>query len=86
VIDLIRIQGTGPHLFAKHHTIEQSVAYMRELLGQDVEIYAIAYSLGSNHLLKHLGNHVGCKDVCGIKAAVSISGAFEVATASIHLS
>jgi len=58
---------------------------MKDLLGSDVELYAIAYSAGSNHLIKHLGGHKGCNENCGFKAAVSISGVFDVLTAGIQL-
>jgi hypothetical protein len=56
---------------------------VRELVGDNVEMYAIAYSAGSNHLVRHLGMHEGCKEKCGFKAAVSVSGAFCLLTAGI---
>lgn len=37
--------------FSKVEPIEQAVAFVRELVGDDVEMYAIAYSAGSNHLV-----------------------------------
>ena len=66
--------------FSVPQPIEQSVAYIKELLGHDVELYAIAYSAGSNHLIKYLGHQ---SENCGFKAAVSISGVFDVLTAGI---
>ena len=58
---------------------------MRELFGADVEIYALGFSLGSCHLLKHLGSHKDCSKKCGIKAALSVSGAFELPATGIEL-
>lgn len=69
--------------FSTVHPIEQSVGFVKEMLGNDVEMYAIAYSAGSNHLVRHLGTHEGCKDKCGFKAAVSVSGAFCLLTAGM---
>ena len=69
--------------FSKIEPIEQAVAFIRELVGEDIEMYEIAYSAGSNHLVRHLGMHEGCKDKCGFKAAVSVSGAFCLLTAGI---
>lgn len=51
---------------------------IKEKFGENSEIYAAGFSLGSNHLLRHLGSHENCSKTCGIKAAVSISGAFDV--------
>ena len=42
--------------------------------------------MGSNHLLRHLGAHENCKDVCGIKAAVSITGCYDVRASCVVLS
>lgn len=56
---------------------------MKKEFGNDSEIYATGYSLGSNHLLRHLGTHGDCK--CGIKAGFSISSAFCLLTASMQL-
>ena len=63
----------------------QSVEVTRELFGQDAEIYAVGFSLGSNYLLRHLGSHEECQAKCGIKAAVSISGAFDLPSACIDV-
>ena len=49
--------------------------------GKQTEVYACGFSLGSNHLLRHLATHKDCS--CGIKAAMSISSAFSVLTAGI---
>ena len=69
--------------YSKVEPIAESVATIKQLFGDRVEIYAIGFSLGSNHLLRHLGAHKNCKEVCGIKAAVSISGAFEVRASAL---
>ena len=58
---------------------------MKEEFGDDCEIYALGYSLGSNHLLRHLGGHPNCHERCGVKAAASISGAFDLPTTGIEL-
>lgn len=92
----IMLNATAPSLsdekglaiinFKETHVIEQSVEYIRELLGpEDLDLYAIAYSAGSNHLVRHLGSHEGCKKLCGFKAAVSVSGVYDVLTAGIQL-
>ena len=65
--------------------VTQAIETMKEKFGTDCEIYALGYSLGSNHLLRHLGSHKECKETCNVKAAVSISGAFELSTTAIEL-
>ena len=64
--------------YSRVEPVAESVDTIKGLFGQDAEIYAMGYSLGSNHLLRHLGAHKDCKNICGIKAAVSVSGAYEV--------
>lgn len=59
---------------------------MKTQFGHDSEIYACGFSLGSNHLLRHLATHEDCSGTCGIKAAFSVSGAFDVLTAGVQLS
>ena len=71
--------------FVQNYPIKESVATMKELFGADVEIYALGFSLGSCHLLKHLGSHKDCSKKCGIKAALSVSGAFELPATGIEL-
>ena len=58
---------------------------MKELFGEDVEIYACCFSLGSNYLLRHLGSHKDCHKKCGIKAVMSVTGAFDLPTTGIEL-
>jgi len=58
--------------------VAESVQAIKGMFGDDAQIYAIGFSLGSNHLLRHLGAHKDCKEVCGIKAAVSITGAYDI--------
>lgn len=65
--------------------ISQSIRYCRELFGQDADVYAAGFSLGSNHLMRHLGSHKNCKEICKIKAAVSVSGAFDILANSLTL-
>ena len=43
--------------FTKSWAIKDAVSTMKEIFGDDAEIYAVAFSLGSNHLLRHLGSH-----------------------------
>lgn len=71
--------------YSKTEPIAESVETIRALFGADTEIYAVGFSLGSNHLLRHLGAHENCKEICGIKAAVSISGAYEVRASACTL-
>lgn len=71
--------------FTKSVPIKEAVETMKEQFGDDVEIYAMGFSLGSNHLLRHLGSHKGCSKKCGIAAAMSVSGAFEVLCTGIEL-
>ena len=58
---------------------------MREQFGEDCEVYAMAYSLGSNYLLRHIGACPECEKTCRIKAVTSISGAFDLPTTGIEL-
>ena len=58
---------------------------MKEQFGSDVEIYACGFSLGSNHLLKHLGTHKNCRQKCGITAVLAVSGAFDLPATGIEL-
>lgn len=71
--------------FTREWPVAEAVKTMREEFGVDVDIYALGFSLGSNHLLRHLGAHKDCDLVCKIRAAVSISGAFELSTTAIDL-
>ena len=64
--------------YSRIEAVSESVKAIKAIFGQNAHIYAIGYSLGSNHLLRHLGAHEDCHKVCGIKAAVSISGCYEV--------
>lgn len=58
---------------------------MKQQFGEQSEIFACGFSLGSNHLLRHLGTHEDCRQKCGIRAAMSISGAFDVLSVGIDL-
>ena len=71
--------------YSKTEPITESIETIKALFGDDCDIYAMGFSLGSNHLLRHLGAHKDCKNVCGIKAAVSISGAYEVRASAVVL-
>ena len=77
--DLEAIEYHGDRAICEH------IEDVRSMFGADCEIYALGFSLGSNHLLRHLGSHKDCEHVCGIKAAVSISGAFEIPANTITL-
>ena len=46
--------------FARSTPIKEAIETLKEQFGSDVEIYACGFSLGSNHLLKHLGTHKNC--------------------------
>lgn len=71
--------------YSRTESIAESIEAIKGLFGADCEIYAIGFSLGSNHLLRHLGAHENCQEVCGIKAAVSISGAYEIRANALAL-
>jgi len=71
--------------YSRVEPITESVAAIKALFGEKCEIYGVGYSLGSNHLLRHLGAHKNCKDICGIKGAVSITGAFDVRATCVVL-
>lgn len=71
--------------FTRSKAIREAMESLKEQFGSDAEIYAMGFSLGSNHLLRHLGSHKDCKTKCGIKAAVSVSGAFELPATGIEL-
>lgn len=58
---------------------------MRRNFGNNSQIYACGFSLGSNHLLRHLATHENCSEICGIKAAMSVSSAFCCLTAGVQL-
>ena len=67
--------------FSKNIYLEQACDQIRACFGQKSQIYATAFSLGSNYLLRHLATH-GEQCRCGIKAAMSVSSAFDVNTAA----
>ena len=71
--------------YTKHFPLTQAIETMKDLFGEDCEIYAFGLSLGSNHLLRHIGAHQDCNKLCKIKAAVSISSAFDLPTTGIEL-
>lgn len=71
--------------YSQNGTLVRSLAVTRELFGEDCEIYAVAFSLGSNHLMRHLGSHEGCHETCKIKAVVSISGAFDLPSTIVDI-
>ena len=65
--------------------ITESIEAIKHIFGEDSQIYAIGYSLGSNHLLRHLGAHRDCQNICGVRAAVSVSGAFDVRSTCVDV-
>lgn len=71
--------------YSRVEPISESVTAIKDMFGEECQIYAIGYSLGSNHLLRHLGAHENCKEVCGIRAAVSISGAYDIRATCVVL-
>ena len=64
--------------YSRVEPIAESIDAIRQMFGKDCQIFAVGFSLGSNHLLRHLGAHKNCKDICGIQAAMSISSAFDI--------
>ena len=71
--------------FTKNYPVKEAIETLKETFGADVDIYAIGFSLGANHLLRHLGAHKNCQTKCGFKAAISVSGAFDLPTTGIEL-
>lgn len=63
----------------------RSIEITKEIFGSDAQIYAVAFSLGSNHLLRHTGSHSDCHSKCGIKAIVSVSGAFDLPSTVVDI-
>lgn len=43
--------------FSQNIYVIQAIELLKENFGCDAEIYACGFSLGSNHLLRHLGTH-----------------------------
>ena len=41
--------------FRSDHALDRTLAVVRELFGDDSEIYAVGFSMGSNFLLRYLG-------------------------------
>ena len=64
--------------FTRNLPITEAVEKMKELFGKDVDIYAVGFSLGANHIKRHLGAHEDCKEICGIKAFLSVSSAYDL--------
>ena len=71
--------------YRQDEAVARSLAVTREIFGQDIEVYAVGLSLGSNFLLRHMGSHVDCSEKCKIKAVVSISGAFDLAATTVDM-
>jgi predicted alpha/beta-fold hydrolase len=69
--------------FSNNIYIQQAVEEIKTQFGQDSQIYACGFSLGSNYLLRHLATHEGCQETCGIRAAMSVSSAFCCMTAGV---
>ena len=43
--------------YGSNRAICEHIEDVRGMFGADCEIYALGFSLGSNHLLRHLGSH-----------------------------
>lgn len=71
--------------YSRVEPVAESIVAIKSIFGEDSQIYAIGFSLGSNHLLRHLGAHENCKEICGIKAAVSITGAYDIRAQCVTL-
>ena len=66
--------------------ISEAIKTLKSFFPTDeVDIYAMGFSLGSNYLLRHLGSHENCDQICGVKAAISVSGAYELPATGITL-
>ena len=64
--------------FTRNLPITEGVAKAKELFGSDAEIYALGFSLGGNHITRHLGAHEDCSEICKIKAFFSVSAAYDL--------
>lgn len=71
--------------FTRDRVFEQAVEKTKEIFGDEIDLYLLGFSLGSNHMLRHLGTHKNCNDVCNFRAAVSVSSAFDIVATGIDL-
>lgn len=46
--------------FTRNLPITEAVVKVKELFGSKAEIYALGFSLGGNHITRHLGAHENC--------------------------
>jgi len=71
--------------FSKPEPLYDIISKTNELFGTDIDLYAIGFSLGANSVMKYLGQMGEQKRAHGIKAAVSLSPAFDVLASGVTL-
>ena len=68
--------------FSDPQTVGRAVDLIHEVLGTEVEIYGVGFSLGANHLLRYIGDS---QKNSGLKAAISISNPFDLLAAGVKI-
>jgi predicted alpha/beta-fold hydrolase len=71
--------------FANNAYISEAIAKVKQLFGEDADIYALGFSLGGNHIGRHLGSHADCNKVCGIRAFFSVSACYDIPAVTVAL-
>ena len=70
--------------YTKTLPIAEAIDHAREIFG-DTEMYAMGFSLGSNHLLRYLGANKNCRPEHRFKAAISVSGAWDLPATGVEI-
>jgi len=71
--------------FSKNEAIHDIIGKTKDILGDDIDLYAIGFSLGANSIMRYLGQMGEQNKEHEIKAAVSISPAFDVLASGVTL-
>merc|ERR1712137_52136 len=92
---LVVVNSTGPKStsednleivdFSKNEAIHDIIGKTKDILGDDIDLYAIGFSLGANSIMRYLGQMGEQNKEHEIKAAVSISPAFDVLASGVTL-
>ena len=70
----------------KDDCLSRNLAVTKEIFGEDIEIYAVGFSMGSNLLMRYMGSPSKCEEKRSVKAIVSVSGAFDMAATVAQVS
>lgn len=71
--------------FSKNEAIHDIIGKTKDIVGHDIDLYAIGFSLGANSIMRYLGQMGEQNREHEIKAAVSISPAFDVLASGVTL-